>query len=94
MNWINVKTLKSDKIYLENTIPPADPWDVAEDWMREGYLPPLFICKLLPSSPLPAYTRRRRWTLSGAIMTLKRVAEADSALMKSLRDLNKRYRQA
>ena len=96
MNWVNVKTLKPDRIrvYPQPESPPGSPWDAAEAHMREGFLPPYDICQLLPSCPPPVYTRRRRWVLSGAIMTMKRVAEGDSALMKRLRDLNKQYLRA
>jgi hypothetical protein len=98
MNWVPVKSLKPDRIHVYPHPAAGDipgfPWDAAESHMREGFLPPYDICQLLPSFPLPAFTRRRQWVLSGAIATLKIVAADNSALMKSLRDMNRRYRRA
>jgi hypothetical protein len=86
--------LKPDKIY--EPMPPDwnGAWDTAEKYMRDGFLPPYWLCRLLPVEHLEKFTRRRQWVLSGTIGTLKRVEGDTSILMKSLRNLNRQYRGA
>ena len=92
MNWIKVRSLKADKI-LDAMPPDWDgAWDTAEKYMRAGYLPPYWLCRVLPAEHLESFTRRRQWVLSAALETLNRMEDDTAGLRKTLKAMKRQYR--
>lgn len=92
MNWIKIRTLKPDMIHWSWWEGPVeDPWKVAEDCMKQGFLPPVVLCVLLPQHNPQVFTRQKHWVLAGAVETLNRVEEDAAALRKELRKIKRPY---
>lgn len=93
MNWVKVRTLKPGKVHFQEWQGPVEaPWEVAEQCMREGYLPPVVLCVLITKTPLAKFTRRRQWVLSGCLETLNWIERDTSDLRKQLKALRKSYK--
>jgi hypothetical protein len=90
MNWLPVKKLNSGKVREQMwTGPVDDPWSAAEQYMKDGYLPPIILCEALVTSPPVKFTRNRAWVLAGAIQSVKHLEGDTAALRKNLRALGK-----
>jgi hypothetical protein len=87
MDWKPVKKLKADKVHFTEWHGSDNPWEAVEAYMKDGYLPPIVLCRLLVDSAPAKITRNRMWVLAGAIQSVKCLEGDTGLLRKALRAL-------
>jgi hypothetical protein len=77
--------VEGGQLPLAETIP--DPWLVAEDYMRRGFLPPRWVCLRLLDGLPKKFTRRHKWVIAGSRETLRHTLLADAEIRRQLIEL-------